>query len=215
MTHRHPNHPKPVIGLVGGIGSGKSLVARQLAGLGCGVIDSDRIAKEALDRPDIRDTLTRWWPDLALTPDGHVDRKALARIVFHDPAERKRLESLIHPIVHRERDRLRDQYFRDPDTTAVVEDTPLLMENNLDNGCDVIVFVDAPAEKRLDRVTRTRRWAPDELARREKNQIGLDKKAKRADYVIENHAAEQDCLMQVRRVLSQILQDPASRGTNA
>lgn len=207
-TKYQPPQRKPIIGLVGGIGSGKSLVARQLASLGCGVIDADQLARAALEQdPATRAKLVQWWGPKALKPDGQVDRAAVGRIVFDQPLQRRRLEDLLHPLVHAGRRRLRAQFQSDPTIVAIVEDTPLLMEKGLDRECDVIIFVSAPTPQRLQRLALSRGWTAEELARREKTQLPLDIKARRADYVIENSAGEDECLRHVRRVLSQILQD--------
>jgi dephospho-CoA kinase len=200
------NQHKPVIGLMGGIGSGKSLVAKQLESLGCGVIDADRLAREALDQPDVQQQLAHWWGSRVTGPDGRVDRRALSKIVFEDPEALGQLECLVHPIVHQGRAALRERYQQDPGCVAIVEDCPLLLEKGIDKSCDAVVFVQAGESTRLSRVAKTRGWTAQELHRREKNQLGLDIKAQSADYIVSNDATEQDCLSQVRDVLTQILQ---------
>ena len=205
---------KPVIGLLGGIGSGKSLVAQQMAKLGCGVIDSDQLAREALDEPAVRDELVRWWGGRIIGDGGRVDRQAVAQIVFAQPGERERLEGLVHPRVHAARDVLRQKYAKDPTVRAVVEDMPLLLEKGFDRSCDVLVFVAASQATRLKRVRAGRGWDEAELARREKAQIALDIKAARADHVIENDAGADVCYAGVRRVLNQIFQSTADAADN-
>ncbi|MCC7407531.1 MAG: dephospho-CoA kinase [Phycisphaeraceae bacterium] len=197
--------PKPILGLTGGIGSGKSLVARQFASLGCAVIDADELAREALDSSAVQEQLRQWWGPEVIGEDGRVNRRVVAQKVFNNPQELARLEGLVHPRVHAGRERLRGQYQADPAVVAIVEDCPLLLEKGIDAGCDVVVFVDAPKPLRLARVAASRGWSEAELDRREKNQWPLDKKVQRADYVIKNDAGEQECLTQTRRVLSQIL----------
>lgn len=200
---------KPVIGLVGGIGCGKSLVARQLAGLGCAVIDSDALAHAAIQRPEVRSQLVEWWGPEVLNPDGTVNRKAVASRVFDNPEELKRLEKLIHPLVHEARRRLHGSYATDPKVLAIVEDSPLLIESQIDRECDAVIFVDASWANRLQRLAQSRGWSERELSLREKNQAPLDKKLKAADYMVDNNAGEDECLLQVRRVFSKILQDLA------
>jgi len=205
MTRPRIPNRKPVIGLTGGIGSGKSLVARQLESLGCGVIDSDAIAHRVIDETEVRTKLVAVWGESVIAADGRVDRKAVGRIVFNDAGARQKLESVIHPLIHRERARLRDAFERDATIVAIIEDAPLLFEVGLDAECDAVIFVDAPREARLRRVADTRGWTADELDRRERTQMPLDTKAQRADYVVVNDAGQADCLVHVRRVLSQIL----------
>lgn len=202
MTTPDPASPStPVIGLLGAPGSGKSQVARALAKLGAAVIDADALAREALDRPDVRGTITQWWGPGVLRPDGSIDRAAVGQRVFDNPAELARLESLIHPLVNARRAELRGLYRQDPAVTAIVEDCPLLLERELDGDCDVLVYVDAPEHVRLERVARTRGWTAQELQRREKNQLPLDIKRRRADYVVDNGSDTTDLLPQTQSLL--------------
>ena len=196
---------KPVIGLTGGIGSGKSLVAGQLRALGCAVINADQLARAALDEPDVKAQLIQWWGPSVRDADGGIDRQAVARIVFEDPAQLRRLEDLTHPRVYAQRAVLHRQYQSDPGVLAIVEDCPLLLETGLDSECDAVIFVDAPYPQRLQRLAAGRGWTEQDLAHREKNQLPLDKKAQRADYVIVNDASEAACDAHVRGVFSQIL----------
>ncbi|MBI1370229.1 MAG: dephospho-CoA kinase [Planctomycetes bacterium] len=196
--------PKPIIGLAGGIGAGKSTVARQLASLGALVIDADAIAKAALDLDDVKRELRAWWGDEVIDAAGRVDRKAVARRVFDHPTERKRLEGLIHPIVAAERDRLIAAGEADPAVKAIVLDVPLLFEVGLDQRCDRVVFVDADRATRLRRVA-ARGWDAAEMDRREKNQWPLDRKLQLAHDIIDNTISEADCFSQVQALLRRIL----------
>ena len=177
---------KPIIGLTGGIGSGKSSVAHHFAMLGAGVIDADALARDAIDRPDIRDRLVAMFGNEILAPDGSPARDRIAALVFDSQEQLQRLESVIHPEVHRRRAAMRRKFLDDPAIRAVVEDVPLLMEKGLDKGCDVVIFVDCPVQTRLKRLAASRGWAPGELHRREKCQLPLGLKAQQADYVIDN-----------------------------
>jgi dephospho-CoA kinase len=190
---------------MGAPGSGKSLVADQMASLGCVVIDADALAAEVLQEEEVKSELTGWWGGKILTARGRVDRAQVARIVFADPSQLKRLEGLIHPRVHARRGALKRDALDRPETRAVVEDCPLLLESGIDRECDALVFVQAPFQTRLERVHRTRGWGPQELDRRDKSQMPLDIKRRRADYVINNDADEAYCMEQTRRVLSQII----------
>ncbi len=196
---------KPVIGLIGGIGAGKSFVARLFAAEGCGVIDADALARLALQDEAVKAQLREWWGPTVIDAQGRVDRAAVSRRVFEDMKELARIESVVHPFVHDQRRLRRAQFEADPAVRAIVDDTPLLLEKSLEQTCDVLVFVDAPRELREQRVREARGWDAAELGRRERSQWPLDKKRRRADYVVENHRDEQACAAEVRRVLEQIL----------
>ena len=174
----------PVIGLVGGIGSGKSAAAAILADLVCVVSDSDRDARSVLADPEVLEVLRGWWGDAIVSTDGRPDRSAIAARIFGDPAERSRLEALVHPRLHR----LREIRFQSApsDARGLVIDAPLLFEADLDRQCDAIFFIDAPDGHRIDRVVTTRGWDEVELRRREQAQLPLDEKRDRASHVIEN-----------------------------
>lgn len=195
---------KPIIGLLGAPGSGKSLVARQFAELGGGVIDADAIAKALLDEPAVKKAIVERFGDRVLGRDGHIDRSALGGMVFADRVALDDLQAIIHPRVHDERLRLRKAFEADDAVMAIVEDVPLLLETGLDRDCDALVFVETSEAIRRERVARHRGWSVAELARREKMQMPLDIKRRRADYVVNNDADAQATMSQVRRVLSRI-----------
>jgi dephospho-CoA kinase len=173
-----------VIGLVGGIGSGKSLVGSVLGELGCLVCHSDDLARAALADPAIRAELVRWWGEGILDPAGVVDRRAVASKVFADPRERRRLESLVHPWIESARRKLFAA--APPATRALVIDAPLLLEVGLDRECDTIVYIDSPRADRLRRLAETRGWDSAELDRREAAQWPLDRKRSAAHHVVVN-----------------------------
>lgn len=196
---------KPIIGLAGGVGSGKSYIASLLEDLGCMVIDADASARAALKRNDVKRTLIEWWGEGILDEHGHVDRRQLADRVFDAPDQRKRLEVLIHPLVAADRDEQIRLANADPDVRAVVLDVPLLFEVGLDEKCDRVIFVDAPRATRLKRVSEQRGWTEKELDRREKNQLPLDTKRAKAHNVISNDS-ESDRSAHLRDQLRRILE---------
>lgn len=196
---------KPIIGIVGGIGSGKSFVARVFGEMGCLVIDSDEQVGRAYERPEVKAALRAWWGEGVFDAKGAVNRQAIAGKVFTDPSRRQRLEGLLHPLVGRLREEAMRQAADDPYVVAFVWDTPLLLEAGLGGRCDAIVFVEAPLEQRLARVGAKRGWGKEELARREKLQLPLDKKREVAKYMVRNTAGADEVRSQVREVLSRIL----------
>lgn len=195
---------KPIIGLTGGIGSGKSTVASILRELGAVVIDSDRLNHEELNSPEVIDQLRRWWGDGVVGRDGLADRTAIRRIVSADADERTRLERLVHPRIERRRQELMVRCLADPDIRAIVWDTPLLHEVGLAKLCTSLIFVEADQAVRLRRV-QGRGWAPEDLDRFEKSQLDLDNKRNRAHYRVANNSDIADLRTQVQDVFSRIL----------
>lgn len=196
---------KPMIGITGGIGSGKSMVASIMEELGAGVIPSDRLNHEELNAPEVAQTLRQWWGEAVVTPDGLVNRDAIRKIVREDPAAMKKLEQLVHPRIAKRSAELIATYQADPQLRAIVWDAPLLYEVGLAPQCDVVIFVEADAGVRLSRLEQGRGWTQADLERLEKYQKPLDFKRARADYIIENNSDKADLRLHVRGVFSQIL----------
>jgi len=202
-------HSFRTIGLVGGIGAGKSAVASILADLGYLVFDADKDAKAALDRPDVRGFLISWWGSQIVGSDGKVDRRAVGEIIFAKPEERRKLEALVHPIVRADRTSQIATARRDG-CAGVVIDAPLLFEAGSDADCDAVLFVDAPYEHRLRRVL-GRGWSADELDRREAAQLSLAEKRRRSSIVIVNDADLATLRERVHQALSSL--DCSSQST--
>jgi len=142
---------------------------------------------------------------MVFSPDGEIDRSAVARKIFSMPEERKRLEQLLHPYANQVRERMMQQAGNDPQIKAFVWDTPLLFETGLDKICDRVVFVDAPREVRIERVKAGRGWSEADLDERENSQMPLAKKQEISQYVISNTADADYARGQVRDTLTRIL----------
>jgi dephospho-CoA kinase len=185
----------PVIGLIGGIGSGKSEVAARLAERGVTVINADLVGHELLDTPEVRAEIVERFGTGVLkdsTIDGtvspRIDRGALASIVFADAGARRALEAILHPRM-RERFRATIEAARHAGASrprALALDAAVLLEAGWDDLCDLVVFVDAPRAKRLDRVARQRGWTLETLKAREQAQWPCELKRDRADLIIKN-----------------------------
>lgn len=201
----NPLRTKPMIGLVGGIGAGKSAVADVLRSLGAVVIDSDRLVHRQLGEPEIVAELTSWWGSSILNEDGTVDRRAVGKIVFDEPDELKRLEALLYPRIETERREIVERCEADFSVNAVVLDAPKLVEVGLDKACDAVIFVHAECAVRVQRLMDTRGWSQEELEKREKLMDPLDRKMALADYVVENHAGLTELRSQVEGVFSSVL----------
>ncbi len=195
------------MGLAGGVGSGKSSVARILGELGAGVISSDQLSHEEINATDVKKQLASWWGPSVIGGDGLVDRKRVASIVFGDPSQRQRLESLLHPRIAVRRTDLMSTMDREPRFRMIVIDSPLLYETDLDLLCDVVIFVEATPVIRRERSEKLRQWPAEELARREKSQQPLDMKRARADYICENNSSLADLRKQVEKIYRQIISE--------
>ncbi|MGE3182707.1 MAG: dephospho-CoA kinase, partial [Phycisphaerae bacterium] len=151
-----------------------------------------------------------WWGPGVLTASGGPDRSAIAGIVFSDEVERKRLESLIHPLIAAQRVSMIQSVESQPAVKAIVLDSPLLIESKLDRLCDAIIFVHASEAQRLERVTRNRGWGKEEFYRRENQQLSLEQKRARAHYIIENTGTRESLRKSVQVVLNRILADAST-----
>lgn len=210
MSSPHAASFQPVIGIVGGIGSGKSAVARAFGALGCEVADSDGLARRVLSEPEVVARIAAIAGPDVVAADGSIDRAALARAIFASADTRRAVEGVMHPRIEALR---RAQFAAAPASTpAFVIDAPLLLEVGLDRECNAVVFVDAPDAVRLERVARTRGWSPAELSRREAAQLPLAEKRRRATDVVVNDAAPDELPARVAEVLAVIRARGPRRG---
>lgn len=202
----NPTGRKIVLGLIGGVGSGKSTVARQLEGLGAVVVSGDEAGHRVLRREDVkREARSRWGQEI-FGPDGEIDRKKLAAIVFAPTdagrEERRFLERLVHPLIEAALRGRIEELQRDPAVPLVVVDAAVLLEAGWDRVVDRILFVDAARPIRLGRVRSSRNWNERDLDIREKAQIPLTLKRQRAEYVVDNSGSPEETLAQVGRIFS-------------
>jgi dephospho-CoA kinase len=179
----------PLLGLVGGIGSGKSFVAALFAKHGAVVVDADKIGHEALQQHDTKQKLREMWADSIFNPAGEVDRRKLGVIVFSDPKQKKKLEDIVYPFIGGRIHEALDQAQRNPNVPLAILDAALLLETGWNRVCMAIAFVDAPDALRVERVRR-RGWDTAELQRREAAQWSLEKKKQLCDLVIPNGGDE-------------------------
>jgi dephospho-CoA kinase len=191
-----------IIGLLGGVASGKSFVAEQFRRLGAEVLDADRVGHEVLLLPEVRSAIRKHFGDKVFREDGQVDRKALGRIVFgpqpDGPRELAILEQITHPEIRR---RLKSQGERmaADGVPAAILDAPVMLKSGWDEICSAIVFVDVPDNVRRERAS-ARGWTNEEFAAREAAQESLEVKRRRADFVIDNSATAGYTQEQIERL---------------
>ena len=191
------------IGLTGGIGSGKSTVAARLAGHGAMVIDADRIAREVVEpgTPGF-DKVVAVFGDAVVTPDGALDRKALAAIVFGDIVHRTQLNAIIHPLVG---ERVAELSAAAPPDAVLVYDVPLLVENNMAGGFDKVVVIEAPADLRLARLDERGMPAADAHERMRAQATDEQRRAV-ADEVIVNDGTRDDLAARVDAAWARLIE---------
>ena len=194
---------KPIIGILGGIGSGKSTVANEFAKLGCAVVDADKIAHGLLDRPAVRAKVVGLFGRGILDSAGKIDRRELATIVFADADKLSLLNKIIHPLVLEQAEELIRQYNGQGRVKAIVLDMPLLAEVGWEKRCDRLVFVECESRLRSERAKKVD--FSDKIKIRENFQISLDNKASVADTTIDNNSDFSALVKQVADIFTNIV----------
>ncbi|MGA1979693.1 MAG: dephospho-CoA kinase [Sedimentisphaerales bacterium] len=196
---------KPIIGILGGVGSGKSTVAGQFRKLGCAVIDADEIAHNLLERKDLRKKIAARFGRTVLSRDGKISRRKLARIVFADADKLSALNKIIHPLVHKRVRELIKKAKGQKRVKAIVLDMPLLMEVGWAKRCDKLIFVRCKQRIRAKRSKKMGILDLRELKNRENFQISLDKKKSIADNTIDNNSGFSALARQITDIFSGIM----------
>lgn len=189
------------LGLSGGIGCGKSTVAKMLSDLGAVVIDADAIAKEVLEPGQIGyENVIHKFGDGVLDTSGNIDRKKLAELVFQDADQLSQLEEIVHPAVIARVAQIRESL---PNTATVVYDTPLLVEKQLQNQFDSVLMVFADLDIRKQRLV-DRGLEMGDIEARLANQVSDDQRAAVADFVVVNNGSLQELRDNVTKVWQQL-----------
>jgi dephospho-CoA kinase len=196
---------KPIIGILGGIGSGKSTVAAAFGAVGGAVIDADAIAHLLLEREDVRARLIDILGAGILNSNGLIDRAVLAQVAFGQPETLKFLTDVLHPLVLERTETLIEVYQAAPNIRGIVLDMPLLLEVGWEKKCDFLVFVDCGEEKRRRRIEKNAKIDIEQLEIRENFQISLDKKKEKAHYTINNNSDKSEMAEQVAQIFSSMI----------
>jgi dephospho-CoA kinase len=206
------SRPFLVVGLTGGIASGKSAVSRQLAELSCRVVDADVLAREVVrpGEPAWRAIVAEFGRDV-LGPDGPLDRKRLGAVVFADPARRKVLEAITHPAIMARRQAILDAWAAEGFDGVVVLDVPLLIEVGAAAHVDRVVLVYAEREVQLERLMGRDGFDRAEAERRVASQLPLTEKVRHAHFVVDNSGAPEETAAQVRAVHAALLAEHRAR----
>lgn len=199
-----------LVGLTGGIGSGKSTVARMLEQRGAVVFDADVLARAVVEpgTPGHAAVIERFGANV-LAPGGELDREALASIVFADPAARRDLEAIVHPDVRRLLAEGCDA-FRDTDR-VIVFSAPLLVETGMHTAFDVLVVISTPVETQVERLLHDRGMAEEQVLARIAAQAPLEEKAAAADVIVDNDGTLEELEGQVDRLWAGLQERATSR----
>jgi dephospho-CoA kinase len=207
-----PTRPFLLIGLTGGIASGKSTVSRQLVELGCRLIDADVLAREVVapGGPGWRAIVEAFGAEV-LEPDGELDRKRLGTIVFGDPGRRKMLEAITHPAIAARRRAILDAWTAEGFDGLVVQDTPLLVEVGAVAHVDRVLVVYAEPEAQIERLMRRDGLGRAEAERRIAAQMPLADKVRVAHYVVDSSGPHEETAAQVRAVHAALVAEHRAR----
>jgi len=196
---------KTVIGILGGVGSGKSTVAAEFAKLGCKVVDADKIAHDLLEKKAAKKKIVDLFGKTVLDSTGKIDSKKLADVVFADADKLSSLNKIIHPLVLGRAEELIKRYNRQNEVKAIVLDMPLLVEVGWAKRCDKLIFVDCKRQLRVDRAKKMGVFEENQLKIRENFQISLDNKVAIADNTVDNNSAFSALPRQVADIFSYIV----------
>ncbi|MCH2213263.1 MAG: dephospho-CoA kinase [Fuerstiella sp.] len=193
----------PIIGILGGIGSGKSSVIRHVTEFQLQIIDADKVGHDLLQDTDILKQLSEIFPASVFDTTGQVIRSGLADRVFGDsPGHRAalaQLQLIVHPGIQAEiKSQIRSVA---PDVDAIVLDAAILLESGWADECDHLVYIHTPESTRIQRVTSTRSWTVEEFQRRELVQLPVYIKKQRADFIIDNSGTIDEAAQQMTGIL--------------
>ncbi|MCJ2147325.1 MULTISPECIES: dephospho-CoA kinase [Bacillus] len=190
-----------VIGLTGGIASGKSTVAQMFQQCGITVVDADVIAKEAVEQGmPAYQKIAETFGQGVLLETGDIDRRKLGEIVFANEEKRMQLNAIVHPEVRKMMIKQRDEAIRAGEQFVVL-DIPLLYESGLEHLTDKVIVVWVPMELQLERLMKRNRLTEDEALNRIHAQHSLEEKKKKADAVIDNSGSLKDTEAQLHQLL--------------
>lgn len=191
------------VGLTGGMGSGKSTVARRFAELGAVIIDADQIARDVVEpgEPALAE-LAEAFGEGILLDDGSLNRGELAKRAFVSAEKTELLNSITHPRIEQRT----EEQFNAAGDAIIVFDSPLLIEMGQSEAQDLVVVVHTPVEVRLDRLVESRGVDREDAKQRIAKQISDDKRLQCADVVMENSGTEEDLVRQVDRIWERIIQ---------
>ncbi len=193
-----------LIGLTGGIASGKTTVRKMFERMGAYTLDADELSHKALHQEDVYQKLLKHFGNVILNESGEIDRKKLGQIVINNRQELRFLESVVHPKVAEMREALIENVRKKDRDAVIVYDVPLLYEKKMENMFDVVIVVYIDRETQIKRIMERDEISEEEAEKRLKLQMDIEEKKKRAQIVIDNRGTKDDTFKQVKNIWSKI-----------
>lgn len=184
------NHHLTILGVTGGIGSGKSTVSKMFEELGAIVLDADKLCHKLLDAPPIKDKITNMWKEVTNNDSKTIDRAKLGEIVFANRECLEKLNKIIHPFVIKQIKEKIDELRISKKYTTVIIDAALLEESKLSSLCDIVIFVETDNALRVNRCKTNRNWNANEVEKREQFQLLIKTKKELAKVTICNNKSK-------------------------
>ena len=204
-----------VVGLTGGIATGKSTVCRMLEDRGAYIVDTDVIAREVVKpgQPGWQEVVNFFGEDI-VCPDGRLDRKKLGAIVFNEPWEREMLEKMLHPKIFVEKERKIKEIEKRNPRSIVIIDIPLLLELNRQNSVDAVILVYVSPQVQIERLTRRDDSGLDDAQSRIGSQMPIDDKVQYAHFVINNEGTVEETEKAVAEVYDKLKELESKKWTS-
>lgn len=194
-----------LIGITGIMGSGKTTIANIFKKFNIPVIDADEISRKVTKKNGsaYNDIIINFGLEI-LTSDGEINRKKLAKIVFNDANKRKLLENIIHPLVEKERNKIINEIKQKNPNAIIALDIPLLYEAGLEKTVDYVICAYADVDTAYERVKTRDNISKDDFIQRLKNQLPIEEKAKRSDFVIDTRKNLEQIELELKDILRKI-----------
>ena len=195
-----------LVGLTGGIGSGKSLAAKFFAEQGAHIIDADQLSRELVrpGHPALKEIIDTFGEDI-LEPSGNLDRAALAKIIFDNTENKSALEAILHPkVIVREQEEYLNIRASDPSAIVIV-DAALLIESGNYKNFDKVIVVQSREEQQIQRILSRGFQSYEQAIARIKNQMSFEEKSKYADYILDNQSQSEDLRQKVQEIYAKLL----------
>ena len=200
--------PVPLVGITGGIGSGKSFLSDMFKQLGAFVVDADKIGKEVLEQDEnVLKNVVKQFGNSIINGNNKIDRKMLAKMVFGDTKELEKLNAIIHPpMIRNIEGKIKDE-LKTKRSPMIVVDAALIFEAKVENKFDFIVNVHSNIENQIKRLSRRNKMSKKEVLKRMESQISPETKKNKSDYNIENNGTEKELKIKAGILYKEILTD--------